>query len=336
MRASYALTGSLLVLASGAVAQEVPPPIIDVHFHAQPATSQGPPPLGMCFPVASWPTVETGAAWPEAFLASQKDPPCADPFWSAETDEELMKRSLDIAERRNVIGITSGALTAVWQQRAPDRIIPGLLFSGGPGSPSADELRQDFLDGEVQVLSEVTIQYRGVEPADPTFEPYLALAEELDVPVGIHIGTGPPGAPYLGFSGYRARLHSPLILDDVLVRHPDLRLYVMHSGWPMLDDMLALMWTHPQVYVGVGVIGWGLPRTEFHRYLRRLVEAGFGRRIMFGSDQMVWPDALEVSIQSIETADFLTAEQKRDILYNNAARFLRLSDEQIAKHHGRP
>jgi hypothetical protein len=27
-------------------------------------------------------------------------------------------------------------------------------------------------------------------------------------------------------------------------------------------------------------------------------------------------------------------ELKRDILYNNAARFLRLSPEQIAKHHG--
>jgi uncharacterized protein len=31
-------------------------------------------------------------------------------------------------------------------------------------------------------------------------------------------------------------------------------------------------------------------------------------------------------------APFLTAEQKRDILYNNAARFLRLSPEQIARH----
>jgi uncharacterized protein len=56
--------------------------------------------------------------------------------------------------------------------------------------------------------------------------------------------------------------------------------------------------------------------------------------VLFGSDQMVWPEALEVAIQSIETADFLTAEQKRDILYNNAARFLRLSETEIARHHG--
>jgi len=31
-----------------------------------------------------------------------------------------------------------------------------------------------------------------------------------------------------------------------------------------------------------------------------------------------------MAVEAIESADFLTGEQKRDILYNNAARFLRL------------
>lgn len=54
---------------------------------------------------------------------------------------------------------------------------------------------------------------------------------------------------------------------------------------------------------------------------------------MFGSDQMVWPGVIERSITVIEDAPFLTDAQKRDVLYNNAARFLRLSPEQIAAHH---
>jgi uncharacterized protein len=57
-------------------------------------------------------------------------------------------------------------------------------------------------------------------------------------------------------------------------------------------------------------------------------------RGMFGSDQMNWPGAIEVAIDSVESADFLTAEQKRDILYENAARFLRLSEEERASHRG--
>jgi hypothetical protein len=48
---------------------------------------------------------------------------------------------------------------------------------------------------------------------------------------------------------------------------------------------------------------------------------------------MVWPAVIERSIAVIREAPFLSAEQKRDILYNNAARFLRLSDEEIARHH---
>jgi predicted TIM-barrel fold metal-dependent hydrolase len=48
---------------------------------------------------------------------------------------------------------------------------------------------------------------------------------------------------------------------------------------------------------------------------------------MFGSDQMIWPDAIERSIDSIQEAPFLTAEQKRAILHDNAARFLRLDEK---------
>jgi predicted TIM-barrel fold metal-dependent hydrolase len=49
---------------------------------------------------------------------------------------------------------------------------------------------------------------------------------------------------------------------------------------------------------------------------------------------MVWPDALEFAIDNIESADFLTERQKRDILYNNAARFLRLSEDGTAQQGG--
>jgi len=46
-----------------------------------------------------------------------------------------------------------------------------------------------------------------------------------------------------------------------------------------------------------------------------------------------WPEAIGIAVETIEKAAFLTAEQKQDILYNNAARFLRLTPGQIAKHH---
>ena len=34
---------------------------------------------------------------------------------------------------------------------------------------------------------------------------------------------------------------------------------------------------------------------------------------MFGSDQMIWPEAIELAIEGIESASFLSEKQKRDI-----------------------
>jgi predicted TIM-barrel fold metal-dependent hydrolase len=45
---------------------------------------------------------------------------------------------------------------------------------------------------------------------------------------------------------------------------------------------------------------------------------------MFGSDQMVWPQAIGMAVQAVESATFLTKEQKRDIFHDNAVRFFRL------------
>ena len=332
---------SLAVLAFGTMlavallAQDLPAPIIDMHLHAMRATGQGPPPVSLCSPPTGYPPADQAVGWNATFSSLLKQPPCDHPLRSPMTDSELMERTLAIMRRRNIVGVTSGPLVEQWRKEGGDRIIPSLGFTVGPDAPPVSRMLEWFKSGRYAVFGEVGIQYQGIEPGDERLEPYFAALEQADVPVAIHVGPGPPGTPYMPRSGaYRARLHSPLVLEEVLVRHPKLRVIAMHAGWPMLDDTLAMLWVHPQLYVDVGVISFAIPRAAFHSYLRRIVEAGFGNRVLFGSDQMVWPEALEVAIGSIETAEFLSKDQKRDILYNNAARFLRLSAEQMARHRG--
>jgi uncharacterized protein len=210
-----------------------------------------------------------------------------------------------------------------WKRAAPDRVIVGYGFDD-PARADLDFLRKEKAAGRLDVLGEIGSQYEGIAPDDPRMEPIYALAEELDVPLGLHLHPGPPGATSIGFPKIRPSFGDPLRLEDVLVRHPRLRLYVMHAGWPMLERTIALLYAYPQVYLDVAVINWTQPRAEFHRYLRGLVEAGYGRRVMFGSDQMVWPEAIEMGVAAIQSADYLTPQQKSDIFYHNAARFLRM------------
>ena len=324
---SLAFAAAALIGNPGTAHAATPPkPVIDMHLHALHADSQGPPPALFCQPSPTNVTWDPALTTDAAARAAYKKANCAAPIWSPATDDALRNASLAELRKYNITGVASGspAVVQAWAVAEPSRIIPAVTMGDEP-YPSIEQLRALYKAGRLKVLGEISVQYDGVGPNDPRLEPYFALAEELDIPVGIHMGPGPRGASYMpGFNAYRARLSDPLQLEDVLVRHPYLRLYVMHAGWPMADNMIALLFAHPQVYVDTAVIDFILPPEAFHSYLRRLVEAGFEKRIMFGSDQMVWPQAIAIGIQSIQSATFLTEAQKRDILHDNAARFLRL------------
>lgn len=307
-------------------------PVIDMHLHAFPM-DELPPGTPAC-PGDQRVRVPTIDPAEEIDFASFVT--CERPIFAAADDAALRDDTIAALRRHDVRrAVTEGPmeLVAEWRKAAPGVLIPGVAF-GAREDKSIDELRRLHAAGQLRVLGEAYIQYRGHRVDDPRYEPYFALAEELDIPVALHMGEGPPAAArFPGYEAYRASLGSPFLLEDVLRRHPKLRIYVMHYGSPLVDEMIAMMFTHPNLYVDVACNDWAFPRAQFHDALRRMVDAGLGKRIMFGSDQMYWPDAIGKAIESIETAPFLDAEQKRDILYDNAARFLRLSDAEIAADH---
>ncbi len=65
-------------------------------------------------------------------------------------------------------------------------------------------------------------------------EPFWSLAEELDLPVLIH---------HQGTAGlsehFRISGGHPEQLEEVLIKHPDLRLYMENSGYPFLGETIA-------------------------------------------------------------------------------------------------
>ena len=270
-----------------------------------------------------------------AFRLADGSPPPQNPVTgkpaSTTTTAELRDATLAELVRHNIVkAVTSGPAETVgqWRTAAPDRVLAGAFVDEDNPLPDLAKLRADILAGRIHVLGELGLQYIGMAPNDPRLEPYYALAEELDIPVGIHTGSGPAGTAYRPCCpDFRVTLGNPALVEDVLVRHPRLRVYLMHAGAPYLQETKAIMSVYPQVYADLAVINWILPREEFHGYLRELMRAGFGKRLLFGSDQMFWPEAIGMAVEGIESAAFLSEAEKRDIFYNNAVRFLRLDQQ---------
>jgi len=261
--------------------------------------------------------------WFPAMAAAYKDP--------RYTNEFVLSKYLSLMDARHIErAVVSGAdLMQVeeWQARAPGRFVPALMIDGPLDAKRRDDIRAWVRAGRLAVIGEVGLQYAGLAPDDPVIDEYCQLAVELDVPIAIHVGPVTPAKPLLGLETALVRNGDPLRLEGLLNRYPTLRLQVMHAGWPFTDQMIAIMTAYPNVYVDIANNAYVFGTADFHYHLKRLVDAGLSKRIMWGSDTsgpFEIDRAVNESLDNITNAPFLTDTQKRDILRDNAARFFRL------------
>jgi len=259
---------------------------------------------------------------------------------SVKTGEEHMKRTLELMKKHNVVlGVVSSTSVAVveqWKAAAPDRILRGISFDDPTEFMKPEELDQLLREKRLDVVGEVGAQYAGYSPSDPAFDPYWAIAEKHGVPVAIHTGGAPPRTPYTCCPKFRLRLGDPLLLEDMLVKYPRARVYAMHAGGFFPQNALMLMTMYPHVYVDIGTLTWTPIAGAFlEPFLKEAQRRRLLDRVMFGTDQMRWPEAITMAIDHVNRLDFLTLKEKERVFYGNAAEFLGLTAEETARHHRR-
>jgi len=116
-------------------------------------------------------------------------------------------------------------------------------------------------------------------PDHARWYPFYAKCVELDVPVQLQVGQS------LVYDPAR-RLRSvgrPISLDNVACDFPELKLVGIHVGIPWTDEMIAMAWKHPNVYIGCDAHSPRYWPPSFVHYIN-----SYGQnKVLFGTDYPV-------------------------------------------------
>lgn len=194
-----------------------------------------------------------------------------DEHWAAASGADLVV----------VFGLQARA-TGVW---VPNDLIAGYVAehpeklvgwaSVDPNAPDClEELDRCVLELGLQGLK-VGPAYQHFDPRDRRHWPLFARCEELGIPVVWHQGTTFPSAARLTES-------SPLLLEDLIMAFPDLRMIVAHLGHPWEEDLVVLMRKSPNLYADISAVHY-----RPWRYWQAMVTAleyGVTDKLLLGSD----------------------------------------------------
>ena len=151
-------------------------------------------------------------------------------------------------------------------------------------------------------------------PDHARWYPLYAKCVELDVPVQMQVGQSLIYTP-------QQRLRSvgrPIALDAVACDFPELRLIGIHVGIPWTDEMIAMAWKHPNVYIGCDAHSPKYWPASFVHYIN-----SYGQdKVLFGTD---YPVLDFVRTREEFESLGLREEAKRKLLRDNAMRVYKLS-----------
>lgn len=105
--------------------------------------------------------------------------------------------------------------------------------------------------------------------------PVYAKCQELDIPVVLQSGHSAEKMP--------SEHSRPIHLDDVALYFTDLRIIASHTGWPWVEELIAMAWKHPNVYIGCGAHA---PKYWDKSLIRFFDSRGRGK-VLWGTDYPV-------------------------------------------------
>lgn len=195
----------------------------------------------------------------------------------------------------------------------PDRFVAGYLCI----NPLEDDDMASVVKKEVEKREFKGVNIQGwayrMRCNDKRFYPVYEICSELNIPVTIHSS--------INFTTNRTIDYSrPIYLDEVACDFPELIIIANHGGWPWVNELVAIAWKHPNVYIEIGAVSpkyIGTPGSGWETlmvYGNSLLQD----RILFATDCMLPHKRCVDELKALSLKDSV----KEKWLGGNAARLL--------------
>ena len=159
---------------------------------------------------------------------------------------------------------------------------------------------------------------QNAHPADRMAWPIYEVLNEYEMPVIFHTGHSGMGTGMRGGGGMRLKYGQPILIDDVAVDFPDMKIILAHPSWPWVDESLSMALHKTNVYIDLS--GWS-PK-YFPKQVIQYANTQLKHKMLFGSDfPLIHPDKWIATAQEVGFRE----EVMPLIMKDNAAKLLGLS-----------
>ena len=154
-------------------------------------------------------------------------------------------------------------------------------------------------------------------PYDRMAWPIYEVIAEYGLPAIFHTGHSGMGTGMRGGGGIRLKYGQPIMVDDVAVDFPDMKIILAHPSWPWTDESLSMALHKNNVFIDLS--GWS-PK-YFPKQVIHYANTQLKHKMLFGSDfPLIKPDKW---MEAAKDAGF-REEVMPMIMKDNAAKLLGL------------
>jgi predicted TIM-barrel fold metal-dependent hydrolase len=158
---------------------------------------------------------------------------------------------------------------------------------------------------------------QGFNPNDRMAYPIYEVIAEYKLPAIFHTGHSGMGTGMRGGGGIKLKYGQPILVDDVAVDFPDMKIILAHPSWPWTDESLSMALHKENVFIDLS--GWS-PK-YFPPQIITYANTQLKTKMLFGSDfPLITPDKwIETALQAGFREEVMPL-----ILKDNAAKLLKL------------